>query len=336
MKAWQLTRLGIEGLELLEVDRAPLGPREIRLRMLACALNYRDLLMIRGEYDPRLQLPLIPLSDGVGEVVEVGAEVTRVAVGDRVAGCFAPRWVAGRPRRDLIRATRGGPLPGMLATEHVCDAEGVVRVPPFLDDTQAATLPCAALTAWSALVTHGRIRAGQTVLLQGTGGVSLFALQFAVMHGARAVVTSSSDAKLARARTLGAAVTINYTQDRHWGKTAAAHTEEGVDLVVEVGGAGTLDQSLRAVRPGGVIAMIGVLGGVAPTVALTKILMNEVRVQGILVGPREGFEEMNQAIATRRLTPVVDRVFGFDEAPAALRYLESGAHFGKVVIRVAD
>lgn len=334
MKAWQLTRVGIDGLELTDLDPAPVGPRDVRLRMLACALNYRDLLMIRGQYDPRMQLPLIPLSDGVGEVVEVGSEVSRVAVGDRVAGCFAPRWIAGPPRRSLIRATRGGPLPGMLATEHVCDAEGVVRVPSFLSDEQAATLPCAALTAWSALVTHGGLHAGQTVLVQGTGGVSLFALQFAVLHGARVIVTSRSDAKLERARAMGAAVTINYAEDPQWGKTAAAHTEEGVDRIVEVGGAGTLDQSLRAIRPGGIIAMIGVLGGVAPKVALTKILMSEVRIQGVLVGHRAGFEEMNAAIDAAHLEPVVDRVFPFEEAPAALRYLESGAHFGKVAIRV--
>ncbi len=334
MKAWQLTRLGVDGLELVDAEVAPLGPRDVRLKMLACSLNYRDLLMVRGEYDPRLRLPLVPLSDGVGEVTEVGREVSRVAVGDRVAGCFAPRWIAGPPRRSRIRATRGGPLPGMLATEHVCDAEGVVRVPSFLSDEQAATLPCAALTAWSALVTHGRIHAGQTVLVQGTGGVSLFALQFAMMHGARVIVTSGSDAKLERVRAMGAAVTINYAKDPRWGKTAAAHTDEGVDCIVEVGGAGTLDQSLRAIRPGGIIAMIGVLGGVAPKVALTKILMNQIRIQGVLVGHRTGFEEMNAAIEAQRIEPVVDRVFSFEDAPAALRYLESGAHFGKVVVRV--
>ena len=335
MKAWQLTRLGIDGLELTEVASRPLGPGEIRLRMRACSLNYRDLLMVRGQYDPRLKLPLIPLSDGVGEVVEVAPDVTRVAIGDRVAGCFAPRWIAGEPRRSWIRATRGGPLPGMLATEHICDAEGVVRVPAGLTDEQACTLPCAALTAWSALVTLGRIRAGDVVLVQGTGGVSLFALQFAVMHGARVIVTSSNDEKLARARKLGAEVTLNYVADPQWGKTAASHTEEGVDHIVEVGGAGTLEQSLRAVRPGGTIAMIGILSGAASTIPLTRILMSQVRVQGVLVGHREGFEQMNRAVEAQALQPVLDRVFPFEEAAAAFRHLESGAHFGKVVVRVS-
>ncbi|MEM9070833.1 MAG: NAD(P)-dependent alcohol dehydrogenase [Myxococcota bacterium] len=334
MKAWNLLEKGIDGLTLKDVEPAPLKAGEARLKMLAASLNYRDLLMIRGHYDPRMTLPMIPLSDGVGEVVEVGPGVTRVKVGDRVAGAFAPRWIAGPPRRSVIRHSRGWPLPGMLTEEHVCEAEGLVAVPEFLSDVQAATLPCAALTAWSALVDHGGLCAGQTVLIQGTGGVSLFALQFAVLHGARAIVTSSSDEKLERARAMGAAATFNYKTESDWGKKAAALTDEGVDLVVEVGGANTIDQSLRAVRPGGIIAMIGILGGVKSEVNLVKILMSEIRLQGVLVGHRTGFEMMNDAVAAARLEPVVDRVFPFAEAPDALRYLESGAHFGKVSIQI--
>lgn len=334
MKAWQLQSKGVDGLKLVDVERKPLGPGEIRVGIRGCSINFRDLLMVRGHYDPRMTLPMIPLSDGAGEVLEVAEGVTRFAVGDRVMGAFAPRWFAGEPKPENMRATRGYPLPGTLQSELCDDAEGWVRIPAHLDYVEAATLPCAALTAWTALVEYGRICAGKTILVQGTGGVSLAALQIGVMHGARVIVTSSSDEKLERARELGAFETINYVSEPEWGKQAAKLADGEIDIVVEVGGAGTFEQSIRAVRPGGMIAMIGVLSGVETRVSLVRLLMSAIRVQGVLVGHRDGLERMGKAFEAQRLEPIVDRVFGFDEAPAALRYLASGKHFGKVGIRI--
>ena len=334
MKAWQLQSKGVDGLKLIELERPPLGHGQIRVRMRACSINFRDLLMVRGHYDPRMTLPMIPLSDGAGEVLEVAEGVTRFAVGDRVMGAFAPRWIAGEPKPENMRATRGYPLPGTLQTEVCEDAEGWVRIPEHLDYVQAATLPCAALTAWSTLVEYGHIHTGNTILVQGTGGVSLAALQIGVMHGARVIVTSSSDEKLERARELGAFATINYKAMPEWGKHAAQLADGRLDIVVEVGGAGTFEQSVRAVRPAGMIAVIGVLSGVETNVSLVRLLMSAIRVQGVLVGHRNGLERMARAFEAQKLEPIVDRVFGFEEAPAALKHLASGAHFGKVGIRI--
>ncbi|MEM1417720.1 MAG: NAD(P)-dependent alcohol dehydrogenase [Myxococcota bacterium] len=339
-RAWEIgEQFGLDHLR--KVDREPFGdpgPGQIRLRVEACSLNFRDLLMVEGNYDPRLKLPMVPLSDGAGIVEAVGEGVTRVAVGDRVCGCFAPVWFAGEPDRTALRTTRGGPLPGFLQETMLLDAEGVVKAPAHLSAEEAATLPCAALTAWSALVELGGLRAGDVVLVQGTGGVSIAALQLANLFGAKVIVTSSSDAKLEKATALGAWKTINYRSDESWGKTAGGYAREltgrGVDHIVEVGGAGTLDQSLRAVRAGGHIAMIGILAGVKSSVALTKILMSQIRVQGVLVGHRAGFEAMNRAIVAHGMKPVVDKVFAFDETVEAFEYLKSGKHFGKNVIRV--
>ncbi|MEM9861040.1 MAG: NAD(P)-dependent alcohol dehydrogenase [Myxococcota bacterium] len=330
MRAYQFDQFGFEHLKL--VDHEPAEPRrgEVRVRVHACSLNYRDLLMVRGHYDPRMVLPLVPLSDGAGEVVEVGEDVTRLEVGDRVAGAFAPLWLGGRPTRDMIRQTRGGPIDGMLRTTVVGDETGFVKVPEHLSYEEASTLPCAAVTAWTAL---RDVRPGYRVLTQGSGGVSTFAVQFASRMGAQVIATSSSDAKLERLRELGAAELYNYAEVSDWGKRVAK--TGGADRVVEVGGAGTLQQSLRAVNPGGEIALIGVLSGAKAELALTKVMMNAVRVQGILVGARADFEAMNRAIASFDLRPVVDRVFDFEEAPDAFAYLARGAHFGKVVIRVA-
>lgn len=334
MKAWQLHEKGIDGLKLVDAERKPLGPGEIRVGMRGASINYRDLLMVRGLYDPRMTLPMVPLSDGAGEVLEVAEGVTRFAPGDRVMGAFAPKWIAGAPDPTNMRATRGYPMPGTLQSELVDDAEGWVRVPANLDFVQAATLPCAALTAWTALVEYGRLRAGQTVLVQGTGGVSLAALQIGVMHGARVIVTSSSDEKLARAKDMGAFATINYKQEPKWGKRAAELADGELDVVIEVGGAGTFEQSIRAIRPGGMIALIGILSGVETKVSLVRLLMSAIRVQGVLVGHRNGLEAMARAFETQKCEPVVDRVFDFEDAPAALKHLASGAHFGKVGIRI--
>jgi len=325
---------GLDRLTLTQQPDLVAGPGEVVLAMRAASLNYRDLLMIEGNYNPRQPLPLVPLSDGVGEVVAVGAGVTRVRVGERVAPIFAQAWLAGQPTRAHLRTTLGGPLPGVLAEQLRVAAESVVRVPDHLSDVEAATLPCAALTAWSALITQGHLQPGDSVLVQGTGGVSLFALQFAVLAGARVLVTSSDDDKLAKARTLGAAETVNYRTTKDWGRRAREWTGgEGVDHVVEVGGAGTLAQSLVAVRPGGHIALIGILGGSSTDVSLLPILMQNVRVQGVIVGHREGFEAMNRAVASAGLRPVVDKVLPWTEAREALEYLRSGKHFGKVCLQ---
>lgn len=337
MRAWILdSNWGLQNLALRERENPALGPSDVRLKMRAASLNFRDLLMVNGKYNPRQPLPLIPLSDGVGEVIEVGERVSRVKVGDRVCPIFAQQWFAGTPSKRALRSTLGGPLDGTLAEECVFSEEGVVHVPDHLTDEQAATLPCAALTAWSALFTMGGLKPGDSVLVQGTGGVSIFALQFAQMMGARVIATSGSDSKLERAQALGASKTINYRKTEAWGKAARAWAGgDGVDHVIEVGGAGTLEQSIRATRPGGTISLIGILAGGAGSVNLLPVLMQNIRMQGVIVGHRESFEAMNQAIAAHKLVPEVDRTFTFEEAPAAFEHLKSAKHVGKVCIRIA-
>ncbi len=335
MKTYELQSFGFDGLKLAERPQPEPKANEVLLKMRAWSLNYRDLMIVNGRYNPRLRFPLVPLSDGVGEIVAVGAHVTRVKVGDRVASTFFERWVSGELTDEIAKtALGGGGKDGVLAEYVALHEDGVVRVPEHLSDEEAATLPCAALTAWNALITQGKIKAGDTVLVLGTGGVSIFALQFALMSGARVLITSSSDEKLARARELGAHEGINYKTHPDWEEQARALTGgRGVDHVVEVGGAGTFAQSLRATRRGGTVSLIGVLSG-AGEVNPIPILMNSLRVQGIYVGSREMFEAMNAAISLHKTHPIVDRVFPFAEASAAMEYMASGAHFGKVCIRM--
>ena len=335
MRAFEIQgSFGLQNLVLVDKpDLAP-APGQVLLQLRAASLNYRDLLMIQGKYNPRQPLPLVPLSDGVGEVLAVGDGVTRVAVGDRVAGIFAQAWLDGAPTREALKSTLGGPRGGMLAEQVVLSQDGVVRVPAHLSDVEAATLPCAALTAWRGLVEQGAVKPGETVLVQGTGGVSIFALQFAVLAGARVIVTSSDDQKLERARGLGAWQTINYRTTPAWGKRALELTEgKGVDHVIEVGGTGTLAQSMAAVRPGGHISVIGILAGASAEVNLLPILMQNLRVLGVVVGNRANFEAMNRAIEASALMPVLDRVFPWTEAREALEHLASGRHFGKVCLQ---
>lgn len=336
MRAYEIKdSFGLDNLRLTERPDPVPGPGQVALRMRTASLNYRDLLMVRGHYNPRQPLPLIPCSDGVGVITAVGEGVTRVAVGDRVASCFFQTWIGGPPTAEKLVGTLGGPLDGTLAEQALLAADGVVRVPEYLSDVEAATLPCAALTAWSAMVEQGEVGAGDTVLVQGTGGVSIFALQIAQALGARVIVTSSAEAKLERAREMGAWQTINYAEDVAWGKTARRLTGGlGVDHVVEVGGAGTLEQSLKAIRVGGQISVIGVLSGVASELNIIPILMQNIRLQGILVGSRNGFERMNEFLAVNEIRPVVDRVTSFAEAPDAFRHMASAAHFGKICIAV--
>jgi len=311
------------------------GPGEVLVGLQAVSLNYRDLLTVLGRYNPKQPLPLIPCSDGLGEVLAVGPGVHRFGIGDRVSPIFAQAWIAGEPTREKLRSTLGGPLDGTLRERMVVPEAALVTPPEHLTDAEAACLTCAAVTAWNAVVTEGRVKAGDVVLVQGTGGVSIFALLFARLLGARVIVTSSSEAKLARARELGAWEGIDYRQSPDWARRVKELTDgRGADLVIEVGGAGTLEQSLRAVRFGGTIALIGVLAGGTAALNVVPILMQKVRVQGILVGDRESFEAMNRAIEAHALRPVVDRIFPFTETREAFAHLESAGHFGKVVVEV--
>jgi NADPH:quinone reductase-like Zn-dependent oxidoreductase len=337
MKVYEVRgKFGLESLAAAERPQPQPGPHEVLVRVRAVALNYRDLLVVKGAYNPKMPLPRVPCSDAAGEVAAVGEKVNRVRVGQRVAGLFMPAWQSGELTEAKARSALGGGVDGVLAEYVVLPEDGVVAVPEHLDDVEAATLPCAAVTAWHALVTEGGVKPGDTVLVQGTGGVSLFALQFARLAGARVIATSSRDDKLERVRALGASAGINYKTTPEWGERARVLSGGGVDHVVEVGGAGTLAQSLRAVRLGGRVSLIGVLSGGAGQISLFPVLMKNVRVQGIFVGSGEMFEAMNRAIAAHQLRPVVDRVFPFDRAPDAFGHLESGAHFGKVVVRVGS
>ncbi len=326
---------GLENLKLVERAPPQPGPYEVRVAVRAVSLNYRDLMMARGHYNPRQPLPLVPCSDGAGDVIAVGPSVTRFKVGDRVAGCFFQSWASRPVPRDkaAIRSSLGGPIDGMLAEEICLHEEGVVRAPADLSYAETATLPCAALTAWSALISQGRLTSSDTLLVQGTGGVALFALTFAKSVGARVIITSSSDEKLAKARALGADETINYVQQPKWGKAVRALTDGvGADHVLELGGAGTLAQSLEAVRSGGQVSMIGVLTGGAGQINLTPILMRNIRVQGVLVGPRTDFEAMNRAIEHNKIRPVISDTFAFSEAKAAFEHMAAAKHFGKICI----
>jgi NADPH:quinone reductase-like Zn-dependent oxidoreductase len=335
MRAYIIPSFGLPNLALAPREPAPIASHEVRVRVRAVSLNFRDLLTINGLYNPKQKLPLVPCSDGAGEVIEVGAAVTRFRVGDRVMNNFVQDWESGAPKLEKLRTTLGGPLDGMLQEERVLSERGLVRIPDYLSFAEAATLPCAALTAWSALE-QAAVTSGQTVLVQGTGGVSLFALQLAKLRGARVIVTSKSDEKLVRARALGADETINYATTPEWGKAARALTgAEGLDLIVEVGGGGTLAQSIRATRPGGVIALIGVLSGVATELLLTPVLMQNIRIQGVIVGHREMFEMMARAMDVAKVRPVIDETFAFEDAPRAFARMAEGAHFGKIVVDVA-
>jgi NADPH:quinone reductase-like Zn-dependent oxidoreductase len=331
MRAWHLTAPGITGLRLVDEPQRALDEHQVRVAMRAWSLNYRDIAISSGRRN--LPLPLVPLSDGAGEVIEVGAAVTAVKPGDRVATCFFERWTSGEPTDEALASALGAARGGALAEEIVLHEEGVIAAPAHLDYQQVATLPCAALTAWNALFRRGQpCRPGDTVLLLGTGGVSIFGLQFALLAGARTIITSSSDDKLARARALGAQETVNYVANPEWHTVVRELTEgRGVDHIVEIGGPNTLVESLQSVRQGGRIALIGAIGGAGAT-DIGAAGTRRVSIEGIYVGPRDMFAEMNRAIGLHRLEPVIDMTFPFEEAPAAYEYMQSQSHFGKVVI----
>jgi NADPH:quinone reductase-like Zn-dependent oxidoreductase len=327
---------GVDSLALVEGPAPEPGPGQVVVRMRAAALNYRDLLVVHGGYGSKQRTEnLVPLCDGAGEVTAAGEGATRFQVGDRVMANPFRHWISGPPTEAKLASSIGSMLDGCLSEVRVFDEDALVATPSHLSDVEAAACPCAGLTAWSAIVTQGAVAPGDVVLIQGTGGVSLFALLFAKLAGAVAIVTSSSDEKLERVRALGADHLINYRSDTQWGKTARAITGgRGVDHVVEVGGADTLKQSMLSIRPAGTIYMIGVLSGARHELVLPPIVMQNMRLQGITVGNRDGLEAMNRAMEANALKPVVGRTFAMEDYKAAWAYLRSGQHFGKIVIEI--
>jgi NADPH:quinone reductase-like Zn-dependent oxidoreductase len=335
MKIWRIKAFGIDQLVLEHLPLPRPGRGEVLVKVHAVSLNYRDLLMVRGHYNPRMALPRIPCSDGAGEVVEVGEDVKAITVDQRVAGIFMQHWLDGPPTAERSRGALGGDVDGMLAEYVVLPQSGVVPIPEHLSYAEGATLPCAGVTAWNALVNTTQVKPSDVVVTQGTGGVSIFALQFARMMGATVIGTSSSDEKLERAKALGLNAGLNYRQTPDWAKWVLRETNnQGADLIVEVGGAGTFSQSLQAVRIGGTVAQIGVLSQSDQPLPIAPLLHRQVRVQGVYVGSRAHFEAMNRAIAANRMQPVVGRIFAFDQVRDALITLERGDHFAKIVIQV--
>ena len=327
---------GIDNLRLAERPKPQVGPGQVLVAMRKAALNSRDLIVPERGYGRGTgELPLIPVSDGVGEVVAVGEGVTRVAEGDRVCPTYFQNWISGDPSPARFASAMGGPIDGVMADFVCLSQEGVVRVPEYLSDDEAATLPCAALTAWSAIATHGQTRPGDKVLIQGTGGVALFAIVFAKLHGAHVTVISSSNDKLERVRAMGVDSTINYSETVDWAKASRTITADrgGYDNIIELGGAATLPLSLKAVRPGGTLSMIGVLSGLNVEMSLGFVVARQVRLQGITVGHRDGFEAMLRAMEQHQIRPVIGDAFEFVELRAALEHLRAGGHFGKTVIR---
>jgi len=334
MKAFRIEQFGIDKLLKVDIEKPLPAAGEVLVRFHAASINYRDLMIIEGTYNPRLQLPLVPFSDGAGEVVEVGEDVTRWKIGDRVCPIFMQGWIDGELDYAKSKTTLGGDLDGCLREYGAFSENALVLVPDHLSFEEAACFPCAAVTAWNALMVSGGLKAGETVLVQGTGGVSLFALEFAKLARAKVIVTSSSDEKLAKAKQLGADELINYKERDDWDDAVLELTDKrGVDHVVEVGGAGTLARSMRAARINGHIAIIGVVSGKGEFTNV-PVFMKALRLIGVLVGSRIMFEEMNVAIERDAVRPVIDRAFGFDEVTEALRYTKGGSHFGKIVVMI--
>ncbi len=335
MKSWMIQEHGgFGGLRLIDQPEPAPGEGEVLVRVHAVSLNYRDLTTLEAERPGNLKPPFVPCSDGAGEVAAVGAGVSRWKIGDRVAGIFFSGWIDGPFELAYHKTALGGSLPGMLS-QYVTLSEGaVVAVPEHLSWEEAACLPCAAVTVWQALFRRGALVSGQTVLTLGTGGVSIFALQLATAAGARVLITSSSDAKLERARALGAWETINYRSNPDWEKEVWRLTgKHGADHIQELGGPGTLEKSTASVAAGGQIALIGVLTGFGPATAnLFPLTARNARLDGIYVGSRADFEALNAFLSNHRIKPMIDRVFPFSDARSAFEHLKSGAHFGKVVI----
>jgi NADPH:quinone reductase-like Zn-dependent oxidoreductase len=335
LRQWQIPAFGIDSLAIVEKNLAAPAASQVLVEVKAVSLNYRDLMVVQGRYNPRMALPRVPCSDGAGEVVAVGPGVTQWKVGDRVCGIFFPNWLDGAPSAAKTKSALGGDVDGMLSTEVMLPEQGLVEIPEHLSFAEAATLPCAAVTAWNALFTTANTQPGDTVLIQGTGGVSIFALQFAKLAGARVLGISSSDEKLSKAKEMGLDAGLNYRANHDWEKWVNEETGgEGVDLVVEVGGAGTMTRATKATKVGGTIAQIGVLTGQNDGVDIRPVLSKQIKIHGVYVGSRAHFMAMNKAISLAGLKPSIGQTFEFKDAQAALRTMEGARHFGKIVIAV--
>jgi NADPH:quinone reductase-like Zn-dependent oxidoreductase len=332
MRVWQISSFGVDSLEFAERPTPEPGPGQVLVKIHAISLNFRDLLMMKGLYNPKLKLPRIPCSDGAGEVMALGPGVTQWRPGDRVAGIFMQNWLDGPPTPAKVRGALGGDIDGTLAEFVAFNENGLVPIPDHLSYQEAATLPCAAVTAWNALCACD-LKPGGTVLIQGTGGVAIFSLQFARLRGARVLGVSGSDQKLERAFDLGLDAGLNYRETPEWDRWAVEQSGEGVDLVVEVGGIGTLPRSLRALRMGGTVAQVGVLSSPGEPLPMAAILHKQARIRGIYVGSRQDFLEMNKAIALTQMRPVGED-FPWSNAPQVLARMEEGSHFGKLVMSV--
>jgi NADPH:quinone reductase-like Zn-dependent oxidoreductase len=336
-KQYRLVRGDQQGFRLDLVDapvRAP-GPNEVLVKVHATSLNRRDVFVMKGQYPIGSRQSLVPLSDGAGEVVAIGQGVQRVRVGDRVAAIFFQSWLTGRPAPNVADSALGGQIDGMLSQYVTLSEQGLVKIPAHLSYEEAATLPCAGVTAWNGLVTRGRMQAGDFVLLEGTGGVSLMGLQFALAAGAKPIITSSSDAKLERAKSLGAFATVNYKTTPDWEKPVRAATNGlGVHEVLEVGGKDSMPHAVASLAPGGHVALIGGLGGFGGEIPAMALMTANVTVSGIYVGSRENFEALNNFLAQHKVKPIVDKVIDFKDAKSAFDLMESDQFFGKIVIKL--
>lgn len=333
MRLWQFEQFGLHNLSLVERPTPRPGPGELLVRVRAVALNYRDRVVVGGTAIPKLPLPFVPASDASGEVVETGPGVSRFAIGDRVTSHYIPKWIDGDGRSDGDYRTLGGPLPGVLAEYVVFHEQSVVPAPPTFSDEEASTLPIAAVTAWTALFEDGQLKPGQTVLVEGTGGVSIFALQFAVAAGARVIVTSSSDEKIVRAKTLGAAEGINYTRHPDWEKQVLELTAgRGVNHVIEVAGGDNVRHAVAALARGGHLALVGIIEGTSLTFDHLPFMLRRQVAHGVMVGSRRHFESTIRALQATGIRPVIDAVYPFDQARAGFDHLTAGP-FGKVVIQ---
>lgn len=332
---WVFTQFGLENFQQREEVLPEIKENEVLIEMEAISLNYRDLLMVTGNYNPKLKLPLVPCSDGCGIILKKGNQVKNFKEGDRVLPLFAQGWYDGKVSREMLKNTLGGPLHGTLQKYLILPESEIVKSPKNLNPLEASTLPCAGLTAWSALVEFGKVIPGETLLTLGTGGVSIFALQIGKLLGAKIIITSSSEEKLLKAKSLGADQIINYKENPDWEKEVLKITNfKGVEHIIEVGGVGTLEKSIKSVRAGGTIYLIGVLAGKKAPVDLTPVLMQNIKIQGVVVGHKRSLEEMCKAFELHNIKPIIDKVFEFEEAPKAFEYLKNGSHFGKICIKV--
>ena len=333
MKAVEIQSFGIENLSIVEKDIPTPKRGEVLVKIHAVSLNYRDYLTIEGKYNPNYKLPLVPCSDSSGEIIALGEDVIKWKTGDKVMGVFAPDWVSGTTNTQSIRNTLGGPNPGTLQQYRVFSETGVIPLPSNLTYIEGSTLPCAALTAWSALTEFGKTQPGDIILTQGSGGVSIFAIQLASLFGAKVIAISGSEEKEEKLKQLGVSTVINYKKNPKWGKEIKSLTG-GVDHVIDVGGSETLEESIKTLKPFGQISLIGILGGSMANINLLPILMQNIKIQGILVGSKSAFESMSRAIEINNLRPIINHVFSFSEHREAIRSLKSGSQFGKICIHM--